>query len=57
MKRFAILGLGVLAGSYLADRWVLPMTGVGVSEGEFGTDDFISAATIAATIILLDRFI
>ena len=52
---------GVIAGNFVFERFILknPIDGSGfveVKEG-FGMDDIIRAATVAAVVIAMDKFI
>lgn len=55
-KRALTIAAGSIVGNMVYDRWISRMPMLAPANG-FGIDDVARALTIAATVILLDRFV
>ena len=60
-RKIAMLTLGILAGNWVVDQWVIrseanPNGFVDFSPG-FGTDDVVRAGVVATTAIVVTRFV
>jgi hypothetical protein len=61
LMHIAKIAAGVIAGNFVFERFILknPIDGSGfveVKEG-FGMDDVIRAATVAAVVVAVDKFV